>query len=510
MNIQRLILFPAVLALSLSLSSPLAFARQKPKPAMLFFYSKDCEHCAAIKKDFLPGFLKKYGTSFRLVELDVSGAAIFDSLLAMESRVGLPEADKDYPAVYFMGTMLEGEIPVGTKLESLVRAWLANPDSLEALDRTVMSRKPEILKSGSRAGAKPVYMAYFYKQGCKKCRSAKEIVALLQKNHSNVFVESFDIAEKRSRLLATALGVRCVLPHNRLMSTPSFFVGSEYVLEKDISQKTLSDLVIKYGKTGAKAYWNTLGPEEMNRAESLIAKTFDSLTLLAIVLAALGDGINPCAFATILFFVSYLTMLGRKRREILMVGVAFAFAVFLTYFLVGLGFLGAVKRVAHIEILSKIIFGGTAVLCWVFGILSISDYFKARAGNTSEMVLQLPAFLKRRIHATIREKARSRGLVAGALVAGFTVSILEFACTGQVYLPTITYMASRKAEALGYLLLYNLLFIFPLLAVFGAVYFGVSSRAVANIMESRVGTVKLVLAAVFFIVGGLLFWAVFL
>jgi hypothetical protein len=71
-------------------------------------------------------------------------------------------------------------------------------------------------------------------------------------------------------------------------------------------------------------------------------------------------------------------------------------------------------------------------------------------------------------------------------------------------------MASRKAEAIGYLLFYNSLFILPLLAVFGAVYFGVSSRAVAHIMESRVGTVKLVLAAVFFIVGALLFWAAFL
>ena len=500
----------AVTVISVVLFPGITFAQPKPKPAMLFFSSKDCEHCAAIKKEFLPGFLKKYGASFRFMELDVSNPANYDSLLAMESRVGVPEAEKDYPAVYFMGTMLEGEIPVGTKLEPLVRAWLANPDSLEALDRAVMSRKAVILKTGAGTGGKPVYLAYFYKQGCRKCGRVKEIVAWLEKNHPNVHVESFDIAEKRSKLLATALGVRCGMPRERLMSTPSFFVASEYVLEGDITQKTLSDLVTKYGKTGAKPYWNTLSPEELARAEKLIEETFNSLALVAIALAALGDGINPCAFATILFFVSYLTMLGRKKKEILMVGLAFAFAVFITYFLVGLGFLGALKRAAHIEILSKIIFGGTAVLCWVFGALSISDYIKARAGNTSEMSLQLPGFLKRRIHATIREKARARGLVAGALVAGFTVSLLEFACTGQVYLPTITYMASRKAEALGYLLFYNFLFILPLLAVFGAVYFGVSSKAVAQIMESRVGTVKLVLAVVFFVVGALLFLAAFL
>jgi cytochrome c biogenesis protein CcdA/thiol-disulfide isomerase/thioredoxin len=504
-------IFEVVIVISIALSSGMiAFSQAKPKPMMLFFFSKDCENCAAIKKEFLPGFLKKYGTSFRFMELDVSNPANYDSLLAMESRVRLPEAEKDYPAVYFMGAMLEGEIPVCTKLEPLVRAWLANPDSLEALDREVMSRKPEVLKSETGAGGKPVHLAYFYKQGCKKCSRMKEIIAWLEKNHPNLHIESFDIAEKRSKLLATALGVRCRLPRERLMSTPSFFVGSEYVLEENITRETLSDLAAKYGKTGAEPYWNTLSPDELARADKLIAETFNSLALVAIALAALGDGVNPCAFATILFFISYLTMLGRKKKEILMVGLAFAFAVFITYFLVGLGFLGALKHAAHIEILSKIIFGGTAVLCWVFGVLSISDYFKVRAGNTSEMSLQLPGFLKRRIHATIREKARARGLVAGALVAGFTVSLLEFACTGQVYLPTITYMVSRKAEALGYLLFYNIMFILPLLAVFGAVYFGVSSKAVAQIMESRVGTVKLVLAAVFFIVGALLFWAAFL
>lgn len=100
-------------------------------------------------------------------------------------------------------------------------------------------------------------------------------------------------------------------------------------------------------------------------------------------------------------------------------------------------------------------------------------------------------------------------MIAGALIAGFTVSILEFACTGQVYLPTITYMATQKASALGYLLFYNALFILPLLVVFGVVYFGVSSQTIAKVMERKVGAVKLILALVFFVVAALLIWAVF-
>ena len=102
--------------------------------------------------------------------------------------------------------------------------------------------------------------------------------------------------------------------------------------------------------------------------------------------------------------------------------------------------------------------------------------------------------------------------VAGAFIAGFLVSILEFACTGQVYLPTITLVVRQEglnSLAVLYLLMYNVCFILPLLFVFGFVYFGMSSKGIAKIMESRVGMVKLILAVVFFFVGGLLIWTVF-
>jgi len=92
------------------------------------------------------------------------------------------------------------------------------------------------------------------------------------------------------------------------------------------------------------------------------------------------------------------------------------------------------------------------------------------------------------------------------------VSILELACTGQVYLPTIVFMLGRSGSQLSavfYLLVYNVFFIVPLLIVFGFVYKGVSSRSVAKIMEARVGMVKLGLAFVFFTVAALLLWSLY-
>ena len=479
------------------------------KPDMLFFYSSTCEDCTSIREEYLPEFLERYGdvVSFRMIEVSAPGA--LDSLYALESRVGVPEAEKDYPAVYFMGMMLEGGVPVRMRLESLVRGYLANPDSLMAVDRAVLARSSEMV-APSVVDAKTVAVAYFYKQGCHECSRAKEIIDWLVATYPYVRVDSFDIADEK--ILCAALGLRTKVPRDKLMGTPVFFVGDDFLDAESLSRASLSALADSHATEGSAAYWRSIGQDELELARAEVENVFRSFTILAVALAGLGDGVNPCAFATIIFFVSYLGMIGRKRSEILIVGFAFAFAVFTTYFLVGLGFFSVVKQFAHVDILAKVIFGGTAVLCFVFGILSAADYMKVRAGRTSDMTLQLPAFLKKRIHATIRSKVRMESFVLGALIIGFLVSILELACTGQVYLPTITLMVrsgSGKMLAAAYLFLYNICFIIPLFVVFGIVYFGVSSTAVARAMERRVGAVKLALTVVFLLLGVLLLWAAF-
>ena len=480
-------------------------------PDLLFFYSVGCEHCLAVKEEFLPGFLEEYGDDLRFVELEVSEPGVLDSLYALESRVAVPEADKQYPAVYFLGSMLEGEVPVRLRLPVLVESYLANPDSALAHDREVLARPPEMFDAAAIAASRVVHIAYFYKQGCAECSRASEIIDWLESLYGSIDIQKFDIADEDNKVLAMALGKRANVPENKLMSTPQFIIGDGYILDDDISRQRLANAVTVYSQTGADATWETLSPEELAEARAAIESAFDSFSLIAVAAAGLGDGINPCAFATILFLVSYLGMVGRKRNEILLTGLAFAAAVFVTYFLVGLGFFRFIESVANVSRLADIIFGATAALCFVFGAVSITDYVKARSGNTADMALQLPKFLKLRIHKTIRERARTESIIAGALVAGFTVSLLELACTGQIYLPTIVFMVGSEGyttRALMYLLLYNVCFIIPLIIVFAVVYFGVSSKVIGTVMQKNVGRVKLGLASVFFIVGTLLAWTV--
>jgi hypothetical protein len=123
------------------------------------------------------------------------------------------------------------------------------------------------------------------------------------------------------------------------------------------------------------------------------------------------------------------------------------------------------------------------------------------------MKLQLPDFLKKRIHETIRKESKSSRYFVAAIASGFVISLLEFTCTGQVYLPTILFVTnipSLKTSAVFYLVLYNLMFILPLLIIFGVVYWGVTSEQLGFFLQKRASTIKLVTALLFFALAGVL------
>ena len=100
-----------------------------------------------------------------------------------------------------------------------------------------------------------------------------------------------------------------------------------------------------------------------------------------------------------------------------------------------------------------------------------------------------------------------RRFALAAFVSGMVVSLLELACTGQVYLPTICFVVgvpAMRAHAVLYLGLYNLMFVVPLIVVFVLAYFGVSSGRLAEWTQRHVALVKLLISLLFFALGGLL------
>jgi cytochrome c biogenesis protein CcdA len=124
--------------------------------------------------------------------------------------------------------------------------------------------------------------------------------------------------------------------------------------------------------------------------ENTIVERFRSMGIWTVIGAGLLDGINPCAFATMIFLISYLSLRKRRGHELLLAGAAFTLGVFVTYLGVGLGFLRFLSGLSILHQIGRWVYGVTALLCLFLAVGSLWDYRKARSGRLDEMSLKLP------------------------------------------------------------------------------------------------------------------------
>jgi cytochrome c biogenesis protein CcdA len=216
-------------------------------------------------------------------------------------------------------------------------------------------------------------------------------------------------------------------------------------------------------------------------------------------MAGLVDGINPCAFTTLLFFMSYLGLRGGSRKRMAIAGLVFASGVFVAYLLIGLGLVNALRvgnRLAGLRLALRLVV--TGLTAW-FCILSIRDVYYLKKGQIAELALKLPEPLRLRIDASIRQGMKSKAFFLGLFATGIIVAILELACTGQVYFPAISFMVQSDTSWLGIgsLAVYNLAFITPLLAILVMILSGLRQEAIRMYFKRHLVFTKLALAAVF-------------
>jgi cytochrome c biogenesis protein CcdA len=331
-----------------------------------------------------------------------------------------------------------------------------------------------------------VVLSYYYTPGCRSCEEflAVEVPRWEKKLGLTIDVSRRDVLDPAAFEELRAFAS----PRGGVRSIPALR-GGDVLLQGDQEIRARFEGAVRSAALAARP----------SAASAPATPVGDRLALLPVIAAGLIDGINPCAFTTLIFLLASLALGGRGRREVLLIGALFSFAVFLTYFAVGLGLFAALRAASVVGIVSIILRWVLVAALVVFAGLSIYDYTLIRAGRPTEMLLQLPGALKRRIHASVRTTARTAALVGSSLVLGFLVSIFEFACTGQVYLPLLGYLARvhRQGYAVGLLLVYNFCFIVPLLVVFAASYLGVSSGRITKVFQRHMGLVKILLAVVF-------------
>ncbi len=356
---------------------------------------------------------------------------------------------------------------------------------------------------------------YFFTPTCHTCHEVREkIISQIEQIYNDKVLINFrDISTIENYKLLLALKEKCGLPESGSVPVVHFS-GKLLSGKKEISESLIRLIDDELAKGR---------PEKRENPTMDLLKHFFSFTPVTVISAGLIDGINPCAFTVIVFFISFLALQGYRKRELAVVGLFFIFSVFLTYLLIGLGMFSFFYSLGGFWAVRKIFNLGIGSLSMVFGVMAVADFIKFKiSGKTEGMSLQLPPAIKNQIHRVIgmhyrKDKSVSPGAQSGdmfkliitALVTGFLVSILEAVCTGQVYLPTISFVlktTSIKIRAFVYLVLYNLMFILPLFVIFLCALMGTTSEDFTRFLKKHFLATKVLMAVLFFVLGVYLVW----
>lgn len=196
----------------------------------------------------------------------------------------------------------------------------------------------------------------------------------------------------------------------------------------------------------------------------------DGFTLSVIVGAALADSINPCVFGVLIFLLAFMTKVFKSRHRMLLGGILYTLVVYATYLFLGFGIL----RVAVSTGFAFAFYWIAAIVAIIAGLLEMKDFFAYGKGFTLQM---LPGGAKRLKAYTSRIenfnfKHPSMSMFAVALLGVFVV-LVELPCTGAPYFAILALLAQGSyAVAIPYLLLYNFIFVLPLIVVIAIAYFG--------------------------------------
>ena len=199
-----------------------------------------------------------------------------------------------------------------------------------------------------------------------------------------------------------------------------------------------------------------------NAPSPAMARLLPAVTLGVVIIAGLADGFNPCAFTVLLLFITSLLAAAQPgavestaslRRRVIGLGSIYIASIFLTYLALGVGLLATADLFTQRHLPARL----GAVLSIALGLWMLKDYFVPDMG----IRLEAPSAVTRWARASAR-RATVPALVAGGVLIG----LCTVPCSGALYLAVLSLLAAQPSAVagFGYLVLYNAMFVLPLVA----------------------------------------------
>ncbi len=216
-------------------------------------------------------------------------------------------------------------------------------------------------------------------------------------------------------------------------------------------------------------------------------------TLATVLVTALIDSINPCAIGVLILLISTL-LVAKKKEKMLAVGSLYVFAVFLTYLLLGLGLITFLSAIP--QVIAEYISIAVGLIVVFAGVIEVKDYFWYGSGFS----LSIPYKYAKKIEDKMKKLSIGTVIFLGAFVAS-----VELPCTGGPYL-AITLLLSQNFNLAAFLLLilYNIIFVLPLIVILGLVLGGLKVKYIQQWKQSNKAYMRLAAGLVLIGLGWLL------
>jgi cytochrome c biogenesis protein CcdA len=240
---------------------------------------------------------------------------------------------------------------------------------------------------------------------------------------------------------------------------PEIFIGNNALIGETEIRDHFEERILAEKARVASCNITVTGPS--SSAENCTTAV-TTLTPQIVVIPALADSLNPCALSVLILLLLSIAS-AENRRRILLIGGSYIAAVFLFHLLMGIGIFSVVSLSGYSKLFSLL---GAAVAV-VLGIITLGEVIK----NKETFLLSVPAAGK----GILLHYTRISSLPA-AFILGILAGLLGFSCTGGIYISILALMGREVTLTAGlpYLILYNLIFILPLVVVTLFVAYGVS------------------------------------
>jgi len=185
----------------------------------------------------------------------------------------------------------------------------------------------------------PVVIDYFYEAGCADCYRVKnQILPDLKERFEGFYVlNSYDVGIKSNVIRLAAYHEKLNIVSNKpvMMVVDYRYVFNGFETIKAGVLKKIDECIAERQEPGWKA------PVAIEVSEKALQARMNGFTASIVTTAGLIDGLNPCAIASLVFFMSLLAVAKVKGRGLLLMGISFCLASFLTYTALGFGLLRA-------------------------------------------------------------------------------------------------------------------------------------------------------------------------